>query len=254
MYQIQMLKGLDEASLVQARIQAASMGFFKRPTDTPWTGGEGSSGEPEYEVEPGIFKALPPGWEFQGFDPAKTDSYAPFSKSIKEQIAAGLGISYPTLTGDLSSVNFSSIRAGNLQDQEYFKSLQRLIVERLVIPIFEGWLETQLVLKTLGLPFEKYDKFNSPTWTCKRWAYVNPTDEASANETLLANGLISRTQLIEQLGGDITEVFQQLKREQELAAQLGISLSPVSKQQVSNNGKPNKENPDSLPDKGTGDK
>lgn len=222
------LNGLNEAQLVSARAGAAQMAFFKNTGDSKWTGKD-KDGNPEMRIEPLSMQVLPPGYELEQFKPEIPDTYEAFSKAMMRNIAVGINLSVPALTGDLREVNFSSIRAGNVQDQEYFKLLQRLFVDRIVTPIFEAWLRVNLMNGTLGLPFSKFEKFNSPSWSCKRWPYVNPQQEAAANQAELDMKTKSRTQIVEENGGDIEETFEMIRREEALALKMGINLAPAPK-------------------------
>jgi len=226
---IHQLNGLNEATLVSARAVASQMAFLEKPPGGgKWTGKD-DDGNPEIKIEPLALPVLPAGWKVQAWNPKGPEIYEPFARAMKLEVAVGCGISYPAISGDLSAVNFSSIRAGNMQDQEYFKTIQRIIIDRLVYPIFEKWLKVNLINGNLKpLPFTKYNKFNSPVWSCKRWPYVNPTDEASARQTELQMGIKSRTQMIEESGGDVEDVFRQLQQEQQLAQQLQIKIGDGS--------------------------
>jgi lambda family phage portal protein len=228
MNSLHQLNGLNEAQLVSARAGAAQMAFFKNTGDAKWTGKD-SNGNPEMRIEPLSMQVLPTGYELEQFKPEIPDNYEAFSKSIMRNIAVGIGLSVPALTGDLREVNFSSIRAGNAQDQEYFKLIQKLFIDRIVTPIFEAWLNYNLMNGKLGLPYSKFDKFNSPSWSCKRWPYVNPQQEASANQAEIDMKTKSRTQIVEENGGDIEETFEMIRREEALAVKMGINLAPPTK-------------------------
>jgi lambda family phage portal protein len=235
MNSLHQLNGLNEAQLVSARAGAAQMAFLKNEGDAKWTGKDANN-QPEMRIEPLSMQVLPSGWSLDPFKPEIPDSYEVFSKCIMQMIAVGIGLSVPALTGDLREVNFSSIRAGNVQDQEYFKVIQKLFVDKLVNPIFTAWLKYSLMDGTLSpLPFSKLEKFNNPSWSCKRWDYVNPQQEASANETELKLKVKSRTQIIEEKGGDIEEVYAQIQREEMLAKKMGIVLE-APKEKANGNG------------------
>jgi capsid protein len=56
------------------------------------------------------------------------------------KVASSLGISYSTLTSDLTQVNFSSIRAGTIEEREVWRMLQAWLAEQLYQDIYEKWL------------------------------------------------------------------------------------------------------------------
>jgi lambda family phage portal protein len=229
MQKLHHLNGLDDATLITARAGAMSMGFMKSANGEKWAGKDDQK-RPEIKVEPFAFQELPAGWEMQEWKPEIPETYMVFSKAIKQAIAVSLGTSYPTLSGDLEGTSFSSIRAGNATEQEYYKTLQKLICDKFATKIFSRWLKFALALGQINkLPFSKYDKFNKPSWICKRWAYVNPLDEAGADEKRLIMGTVSRTELVENQGGDLEDVFRQLAKEKKLAIKYGIDVAPEKK-------------------------
>jgi len=48
---------------------------------------------------------------------------------------------------DLEGVNYSSIRAGVLEDREIFKGLQDWFIRSLVMPVFDEWVDFNRKLK-----------------------------------------------------------------------------------------------------------
>ncbi len=64
-------------------------------------------------LEPGTMQFLDPGEDVKFSSPADVGgTYEAFIKQQLRAISVGLGITYEQLTGDLSGVNYSSIRAG----------------------------------------------------------------------------------------------------------------------------------------------
>ena len=62
---------------------------------------------------------------------------------IKEEITRLQEKQYPVppeivnaLTNDLSSVNYSSLRAGALEDREMYRLYQRFVIDHFVRPVF----------------------------------------------------------------------------------------------------------------------
>ena len=118
------------------------------------------------EATPGQFDIIPDGYELTEWDPNyPNDVYDPFTKAIARSLATGCLVSYHGLTGDLTQVNFSSIRSGTLDEREMWKMVQGWYIQAAKEPVFEWWLARALIndadLKLL--PYSKFDKFNSPS-------------------------------------------------------------------------------------------
>jgi lambda family phage portal protein len=126
------------------------------------------------------------------------------------------------LANDLEGVNYSSIRAGLMDEREFYKSIQRWFIDTITTPIFEAWLETNILNGTLNLPVAKLDKFNSPDWKPRRWAWVDPEKDINAQIKAVDNHFKSRRQVISEGGGDIEDVLRDIKRDEDLAEEVGL--------------------------------
>ena len=229
---LNMLGGYEEAALVNARVGASKMGFFTSP-DADAYGEETTDGDLVTEANAGTFENLPSGVEFQKFDPAyPSGEFAEFVKSSLRGIASGLNVSYHNLANDLSDVNYSSARIGELSDREVWKMLQDWVIESFLTPVFEEWLKTSLragVIKTVnGNPFPyNLDKFNAPSFQGRRWQWVDPQKEANAQKILIDNNLKSRSSVIREQGLDPDDVWLEIQRENERMKELGITTSEI---------------------------
>jgi len=175
MTRLQMLGSYEEAELTAARVAASKMGFLVKERSEGYIGDTDEAGNPLMEVEPGAIEELPMGTTFQSWNPDHpVGNYAGFVKSCLRGIAAGLGVNYNMLANDLEGVNYSSIRAGLLDEREYYKAVQRWFIDTVITPVFEGWLETNILNGTINLPAAKLEKFNAPDWKPRRWAWVDP--------------------------------------------------------------------------------
>ena len=77
-------------------------------------------------------------------------------------------------------MNYSSIRAGLIEEREVWKAIQRMMIDPVLEPVFEAWLEIELLSGRLGLPFDKFSKFNAPEFRGRRWSWVDPKKDMEA--------------------------------------------------------------------------
>lgn len=231
MTRLQMLAKYEEAELVAARVGACKMGFIvtTQPDalDSIETGVD-QLGQRITDASPGTFEELPYGKEVRNFDPQHpTQAFDMFRKAMLRGIASGLSMSYATLANDLTEVNFSSMRAGLLDEREGWKMIQRFYRDNFLQPIFEAWLEQALLSGAIeGLGVADYERLRSPKWKPRRWAWVDP--EADINAAILAvqNGFSSRSAFISEAGGDVDEVFTALASDEAKAEAHGIEFAP----------------------------
>lgn len=232
---LQMLGGFEDAALVNARAGASKMGFYTRKAGE--IGGpdeyEGDdtdeNGEFIEEAEPGVFGKLPAGWDFKEYNPTfPSTDIAPFSKLMLRGGCSGLGVSYHSVSNDLTDVNFSSIRTGVLDSRDYYRDLQGFTAESFLDRVFANWLLMALLKKALGnLSVADFDRLHAPTWRARGWDWVNPLQDQSAAEKALKNRTKTLAKVLADQGEDLEEHFEQLKEETDLAATYGIDLDKI---------------------------
>ncbi len=229
MQRLKMLDGYAEAELVAARTGAAKMGFFQKKTPDGWSGETDDQGNLSMSAAPGSIEELPVGVEFKSWDTDHPNAgYGGYVKSMLRGISTSLGISYNSLANDLEGVNYSSIRAGLLEEREEWKSIQRYLIEHLCEPIFTEWLTIELLSGRLGLPFSKMWKFNVPEFSGRRWGWVDPKKDMEAAILAVRSGQKSLRQIIAETNGDIYDVARSMKADKELFASLGVELPELT--------------------------
>lgn len=244
-----MLDGYEEAALANARAGASKMGFFVETGDVipgSYGGEEDETGNVITEMEPAILEKLPRGWDFKEFNPGYPNGETePFCKFMLRGLAAGAGVSYHSLTGDLTDVNYSSIRQGELDERDFWRYLQGFTIDTLCNAVFSAWLRSAMLTKAVPLPMVKFDRFNAPVWHPRTWAWVDPVKDITATLMEVRSGLKTYTEALAEQGRDFEETLEQIGQERQAAAAKGIDLESM----LGTAGKPAKEN-NSKPDGG----
>ena len=242
---MQMVGKLEEYELIAGMVCASKMGFFVNTgegVDTGALGTEGDTGTTIDEAVPGAFNTLPRGYDLKTFDPSHPNpDVTGFTKLILREVAVGCGVAASTLTGDLSDTNYSSMRAGLGEERENWKMVQNWLTDTVLEPIFPEWLEMAMLSGKLNLPFAKFEKFNQPKYHGRRWTSVNPLEDANALKILLTMGVTSRTQYLNQNGGDFGETIAELGIEMAQAKELDVPIvdkDPYQNQDVAAADKP----------------
>ena len=222
MVRMKQLDGYDEAAITAARHGAAHMGFFTSETGEGYQGdGQDAEGNIIHDADPGTFHQLPAGMDLRQYDPKYPhDQYPHFTKVNIQGMSAGMDISYPTLSNDLEGVNYSSIRAGVLEDRELFKTMQGWLIRSLIVPVFEEWIEYAVLRgeilvgsRPLTRPVEDYRKAN---YQGRRWSWVDPQKDMNANELSVKLKTRSRSQIIRDQGDDPETTWREIERENEI--------------------------------------
>jgi lambda family phage portal protein len=212
------------------------MGFFTSPDGDGYVGDDlEDTFTPIMEAQAGSFEQLPAGMDFKSFDPDHpSTAFSSFTTSVLRSVASGLNISYHALTNDLSSVNYSSLRAGALEDREMYKVYQKFVIDHFMRPVFEKWLEMSISTgaivmnpaNNIPLPMSKYDKFADNTiFIGRSFQWVDPQKEMNASINGMQSGLVTYQDVQANYGRDVEELFEQHEREQKLAEQYGIKTA-----------------------------
>jgi lambda family phage portal protein len=214
---LHMLQGYEEAELVRARASSALMGFISSP-EGELTPDDVYEGERVSEFQPGVFKYLDPGQTVTVPDMNAPDGQLePFTRSMLRAVAAGLGVSFESISKNFSESNYSSSRLSLLEERDAYRVLQRYMIENFHQPVFNAWLEMAVLSGALNLPgYESNpDRYRASKWVPRSWEWVDPQKEVDAYKTAVRCGFKTLSQVIAEQGGDLDDVL--LARQSELA-------------------------------------
>lgn len=212
-----------EAAIIAKRTAASRMGFLVPPVgeDSALEGdGETESGDLISEVEPGMLEQLPAGYTFEQFNPSEPGGdFDPFMGRSLKGFASALDVSYHHLASDLSNVNYTSSRTGELSDRDTWRTLQDWMIQIFNENIFCDWLEVQLMAGLIKfengnvLPYSKFDKFCAPCWVPRGWTWVDPLKDIMASIRALEYGLTTRTRISAECGDDYLDLLDEMVQE-----------------------------------------
>lgn len=226
------------AAVVNARIGASKVGFFESPDGDPTALSDDSEadGTPSAKVEAGEFTQLPPGYKFNSWDPAyPTEQFDPFLRALLRGIAAGVGVSYESLSRDYSQSNYSSSRLALLDDRDLWRVLQRWWIRSFREPLHARWLQAAVLsgaIPAIGRAefLENPEKFRAASWKPRGWSWVDPTKEVQAFKEAERAGYCTKSDIIAATAGgqDLEDVLRARKRELELLAEFGITTDTTT--------------------------
>lgn len=208
----------EDAQLVRQKI-AAMFAVFIKDLDgadvLPTSEDEVEIGE---KVEPGIVEFLPPGKDISFASPPGVEGYRDYTSGQLHRIATGLGITYESVTGDLSQVNFSSARMGFLEMNRNIEEWREgIMIQQFLSPVFQWFKE---VAPLVGLEVSRALAF----FTAPKREMVNPKEEIDALKSAVRAGFQTLSGAIQELGYDPEEHFAQLKSDNDLLDKLGLVL------------------------------
>jgi capsid protein len=143
------------------------------------------------------------------------------------------------IANDLEGVNFSSARAGELEQRKVWKEFQQLMIEEFLEDQFEEWGAMSLLRKDFDFDRGKLQKVISMElyeFVPQGWPWVDPVKEMEANKLALDLRLTTRQAIIsESSGGDFTDIVDQLGEEKKYMESKGVApLDEVEVEQQAN--------------------
>lgn len=187
--------------------------------------GRSNSSEPEQRrnisIKPGMVMELLPGEKVEAINPQNGagSNMAEFVKIQSRLLAASLGLSYESLSRDMSGVSYSSARQALLDDQRTFKVLQDWLICELCTPVYEAWLEYAVLEGIVPIHpvdfYENKQKYTAHKWTPVGWEWVDPQKDINASVKALDANMTTLQAVCAESGKDWLDVLRQRKIEQD---------------------------------------
>ena len=227
MIHLLMLDRYIRAEMLASEFSAKKVGYYKTPTGD-WLENDDDATSSNYglptEIQGLGMQELPAGVEMDLLNPAHPNSgMKDYLRTVLSSIATGLGVSYHSLSGDLTQVNFSSIRSGTLEERDRWRSVQRWLIDSLHQPVFDAWLAENIGL--LGATPADVDRMNRVMWQPRGWTWVDPVKDIQAHTLAYNLGITSLSDIAATQGRDLEDVFDSIAKDAELAEQYGIKIT-----------------------------
>lgn len=225
------MDGYSEAEIIAARGAASYMGWIETPEGTDdATGEEQADGSQELELSPGLFARGAPGEKMQWFAPNRPNTALdPFMRYMLREVAAGVGVSYESLSRDYSQSNYSSSRLALLDDRDLWRTLQLWFIRSFRERIHGEWLRQAVLAGAISsIPIGQYAadprKFEAIKFKPRGWSWIDPQKEVEARKTAVRCGFDTITNVIAETasGRDVEDIMRERQREQKMAKEFGL--------------------------------
>jgi lambda family phage portal protein len=194
---------------LESRLGVIASGDITKLADGPSLDGGGTQATDSTDLgqlASGGITGIPPGMNLTVIEPKAAPGYVEYVAQQHHIIAAGIGVPYESMTGDMSQVNFSSARIRRIDFKRAVEQTQWL----LLIPQFcnrvrRAWLDAAVLAGKIQRPEPGVD------WSTPKWEYVNPSQDVKADSDEIAAGLSSFSEKLRQRGYKPDLVFSELK-------------------------------------------
>lgn len=171
------------------------------------------------QFEPGLIAYARGGKDIRFNQPAATGGYGEYKRASLHTISAGFRVPYELLTGDLSQVNYSSIRAGLVEFRRMIDAVQwQLFIPMLCMPVWRWFTEAAWAaghIPTPAVPVE---------WAPPKFEAVDPQKDAMANLLAIRSGTMTLAEVIAQQGRNPDQVLAEIAATNAKLDALGLVL------------------------------
>jgi lambda family phage portal protein len=230
----------NQSALLAARKGADTLGWLTTASGElpPGIAGDTADAAPlslPHTGDKGYFDVLPDGVDVKPYDSKyPNEVYEPFTKAILRRISAGLDVAYNGLANDLEGVNFSSIRAGVLEERDQWSTLQAWYIDAVLEPIYTAWFNAAMLMGTITmpngtpLPVAKAAKFLAHEWQGRRWSWVDPLKDIEAARLEVKTGIASPQMIAARNGVDVEDVISSIAVFEQMVQTAGVTLIDYS--------------------------
>lgn len=197
------LDGYEDAYLFRQKLANCYVGYVQdmNGAETPAAGGSLAEA-----MEPGRLELLPNGKTIELSKPPDAGDYGPFTRDVLLRVAATFGITFQALTGDLSTVNFSSGRMGWLEMGRNIDGWRWHMLIPQGLETITRWFSeaAQLYagLRTDAMSFQ---------WTPPRREMIDPAGETSALVMAIRAGTKSYQGAMREYGEDAEVMLDEIQ-------------------------------------------
>lgn len=210
----------EEAELLRKGIESCFAAIVTTDDETAVLGQASSDGAGKRieELSAGMIHYVRNGENIAFGHPASMGGYHEFIRACHHKLAAGVGTTYEQLTGDLSQVNYSSIRAGLVEYRRSIEQFQWLVfIPQLCEPVVAAFLQA-------AARAGKVKRGVTTEWTTPKWDWVDPVKDVAGELLEVAAGLKPWQEAVRRRGFDPETNLQQIAEDQAAFEKAGISI------------------------------
>jgi lambda family phage portal protein len=197
----------DDAQLMKQKVAACLAVITTDVTGGANVLGTADPANPTWDrLSPGMIYNAPAGQDVEVVQPPRVEGYRDYAEITLRTIAAGLGTTYESLTGDFTDLPFSAARMSRLQHWGLVQGWRwRTVIPQLCDPVWAWSLEVMAVMGLISP-----DRRPRARWTAPPMPMVDPAQEGLAYQRNVRSGIMTLSEEIRERGYDPDEMLQEL--------------------------------------------
>ena len=198
------------AEVVRKKTEACVVGFALGADDPSEDNvglrAEDIDGNEVEKFEPGMIVRLRGAKDVRFNAPTAVGGYGEYWIKALHTIAAAFRMPYELVSGDLSEVNFSSMRGGLVEFRRLVGTIQwQILIQMALQPIWEWWCETAYFAGVIDQPYVPVE------WSPPEFEWVDPLADAQTAAIEVRNGFRSWQSVVAEKGRNPDDVLDQIK-------------------------------------------
>lgn len=227
----------DDAELERKRTAALFGAFVTTPSpeEDPLIEGaavaEAAGVSGGVALEPGATVDLDPGQDIKFAEPADVGgSYEAFQYRNLLRMAAGFGVPYAAMTGDLRQTSYGSIRAGLVEFRRRVEAMQhQVMVFKFCRPVWQRFIREAVSQQAVPVSPAAYlaapRDFTRVKWIPPKWEWIDPLKDRAAELLAVKAGFKARSDVVEAEGYDPEENDQRIAADMAREEKFGIDFA-----------------------------
>ena len=217
----------ESAALSNATASARKYGFFTYDKEAEAPPDLKLDFKPS-EKESGSFHELPQGMNVESYaSEFPDDQLGPFVQAILLSVARAIGVSYPTISGNLEHVNYASVRQSTLAERATWGNFATLLLMELILPIYEAYFMDLLAAGKLRVGRRRLSLMDMPQvmnidTASVIYPEIDPKAENTVEQARIQNLLLSPSAAIRSRGGDPELVWKDSAKDIKAMQEAGI--------------------------------
>lgn len=220
---LNLLADYELAEIVRKKTEACVVGFVTGAEDQQEDGlgiqVQDADGKEIEKFEPGMIARLHGAKEVRFNAPNAVGGYAEYRTAALQAIAAAYRMPYELVSGDLSQVNFSSMRGGLVEFRRLVGTVQwQILIQLALQPIWEWWCRAAFLADVIDAPYVPVE------WSPPKFEWVDPLADAQSAVIEVRNGFRPWQEVVAEMGRNPDDVLDQIRDWNTKVDDLGIIL------------------------------
>lgn len=162
------------------------------------------------DLPSGGITSIPSGLSPTVIEPKPAAGYVEYCEHNLHLIAAGMGVPFESMTGNMRRVNYSSARIRQIEFRRDITQEQWLSI---IPSVCEGIWTWFIDAAVLAGKIQRNESAYKVDWATPRWDYVNPAQDIGAEVKAIGAGLLTPSESLRMRGYDPAKVFAEAGRD-----------------------------------------